>query len=325
MDVNRLLRLSTLLTVMMVLMLINLSLGPVELSLFNLSDPVDQLVFLELRLPKVMMAICAGGLLGVAGLFMQTYFQNPLVGPYILGVHSGAALGVAGWYMLMGTSIGLTSLLGFSALGSLATLGIIALVAPFLQHKSFLLIFGLVLGHMLSGVLSLLTLFAPSEILRGFIIWGMGSFERLSLDHALIVMGLTSLLFLLSFLAVKPLNALMLGEAYAESLGVRLRPLKIYLIVSAGLMASIVAATCGPIGFVGVIAPHLARWFWGDLRHQWLICGSFLIGAIMCLVVQSLSLLFLPHTVPANVLLGLFSAPLLMIFLYRLKGRAYAF
>jgi iron complex transport system permease protein len=322
---DRLIRFSSLITVFLLLALVNLGLGPVNLSLFNLVDPIEQLIFLELRLPKTLMAISAGGLLGVAGLFMQTYFQNPLVGPYILGVHSGAGLGVAAWYLIGGSALGLTSLLGLSSLGSLGTLFIITLVAPYLKHKSFLLIFGLLLGQLLSGALSLLTLFSPSEILRGFMLWGMGSFERMGLEFALWVTLLSFILVLSSYILVKPLNALMMGEEYAHSLGVNVRTLRISLFLFSGLMASIVAATCGPIAFVGVIVPHIARWFWGDLRHQWLIVGSFLIGAIFCLFVQALSLLFLPHTLPVNVLLSLVSAPVLLVFLIRLKGRSYAF
>lgn len=323
MDTERWLRLLGLFLVLCLLIVLNLSLGPKEIALWALETEVDQLIFLEIRLPKVLMAISAGGLLGISGLFMQAYFQNPLVGPYILGVPAGASLGVALWYVLAGATLSFGSVLLFSSLGAISILLFLVILSPLLPHKSFLLIFGLILGHLLGGLLNLITIFSPSEVLRGFYLWGMGSFERLGLADAGLVFALSLLLFAMSFALTKSLNTLMLGEAYAKSLGIPLQFVKVVMITLAGLMAALITASCGPIAFVGVLAPHLSRWFWGDLRHQWLITGSFFLGAICCLFVQLLTLFFLPHQIPVNILLGVVMAPLTLVFLWRLKGRAY--
>jgi iron complex transport system permease protein len=322
---SKLMKLSPLIFMAIGLCFLNLTMGPMEISWSEINDPLWRMILIELRIPKVLMAIMAGGLLSLSGLFMQTYFQNPLVGPYILGVHSGASFGVALWYIFGGVSIGLTGLVGLSMIGALLVLALLVFVAPWFHHKSFLLIFGLVLGQMLSGVLSLITLYAPSEILRGFLVWGMGSFERMSIDHAMLLSFLGLVFFLLSLLLVKPLNALLLGESYALSLGIQLKRLKLQLIILSGLMTAVISASCGPIAFVGVLAPHLARAYWGELRHQWLIPTSFLMGALLCLFVQTIGLLITPYNLPVNMLLALVSAPVFFFFLIKLKGRHHAF
>jgi iron complex transport system permease protein len=322
---SKIVKISLLLFLSLGLCFINLTLGPVDISWSELHEPLQKMILLELRIPKVLMAIFAGGLLSLSGLFMQTYFQNPLVGPYILGVHSGASFGVALWYLFGGVTIGLFGLVGLSMMGALLVLALLVFVAPFFQHKSFLLIFGLVLGQMLSGILSLITLYAPSEILRGFLVWGMGSFERMSIEHALLLSGCGFLFFMISMLLVKPLNALLLGESYAQSLGIRLKSLKLQLILLSGLMTAMISASCGPIAFVGVLAPHMARAYWGELRHQWLIPTAFLMGAFLCLLVQAIGLLLMPYNLPVNMLLALVSAPAFFFFLLRLKGRRHAF
>lgn len=322
---NRVFKISLLLLLCLGLSFLNLTIGAVDINWGELHDPFQRMILLELRLPKVMMAILAGGMLSLSGLFMQTYFQNPLVGPYILGVHSGASFGVAMWYVFGGVTMGLFGLMGLSMIGALLILALLVFIAPFFHHKSFLLIFGLVLGQMLSGILSLMTLYTPSEILRGFLVWGMGSFERMSIENALLLSSTGFLFFLCSFLLVKPLNALLLGESYAQSLGIKLKTLKLQLIILSGVMTAMISASCGPIAFVGVLAPHLARAFWGELRHQWLIPTAFLSGALLCLFVQTISIFITPYNLPVNMLLALVSAPAFLFFLLKLKGQRHVF
>lgn len=318
-------RLIILALVCSVLGLLTLVIGPIGIPLFSEISPEQALILSELRMPKMITALCAGGLLSVAGLFMQVYFQNPLVGPYILGIPSGASFGVALWYLLAGGSLSFFGVFGFSVIGGLGTLAVIVMIAPFLKQKTFLLIFGLLLSQLLAGLVQLMTLYAPSENLRAFLIWGMGSFERLSLEMALYLSLLTLILVFCSLLMSKSLNTMLLGDRYAQSMGVNLKHVRFFLILLSGLMASVVAATAGPIAFVGVLIPHLARWYFSEHRHHLLILGSFFLGGIFCLSIQLLNLLLMPYSLPINAWLALLSAPFMILFLFRLRGRSYVF
>lgn len=305
-----------------------LSQGPASLQLWNPGEwtQVDWLIMTEARLPRFVTAIFASALLGVSGLLMQSFFQNPLVGPYVLGIQNGAALSVA-----------LSSLMGFSffggqthfglfaqaSIGALTLLALLVSLAHILRQKVLLLIVGLLLGQLCAGLVSLMAVWSNADELKSFVIWGLGSFERISYsilpEFGLIALGLLAM----SFILIRPLDLMLLGEEYAKSLGLELKKLKIVFLLMAGLMVALVTASCGPIAFLGLIAPHLARSLYKTQKHIWLLPGTILTAALLGVWVQSFALMFRPHQLPINIALGLVSAPLMFAFLMSLRRRAH--
>lgn len=302
-----------------------LSMGSYELSFMNLfqspQNSIERLVFWEIRFPRLVTAILGAALLAFSGLFMQSYFQNPIVGPYVLGIQSGASFGVA-LFLLMGLSFSGGIVLA-ATLGAIATLTMIILCSNYLKQKVMLLILGLLVGQLLSGAVSLLALFAGAQQLKSFIIWGLGSFDRVGVEDLKLFVTIAIPLLVVSLLFIKPLNLLVLGDDYAKSLGLNLASNKLAMLILSGLMTALVTAYCGPIAFIGLIVPHLGRAFFQTHDHRILLPGTFLIAALVGVSVQVLSLSFPPHQLPINTVLGCLSAPVLLFFILSRKGSAH--
>lgn len=250
-------------------------------------------IVLKFRLPKALTAMLAGAALGVSGLMMQTFFRNPLAGPFVLGISSGASLGAALVVLTAGTAggvliagMGLSGdlmLAAASAMGAGFTLSIVLLVAHRIESSMTLLILGLMFGYLTSALVSLLLYFAVPERIQAYVSWTFGSFGGVTWDQMPILAGAIAIGLVMAFLLTKTLNALLLGEAYARSIGLNIVLARLGIISSTAILAGAVTAFCGPIGFVGIAVPHLCRSLLNTSDHRLLVPGTVLMGALVAL------------------------------------------
>lgn len=247
-------------------------------------------IVLETRLPALATAALAGMALSVAGLLMQTTFDNPLAGPSILGISSGSSLGVAIVIMALGAVVGLWSraaVVAGALAGALAVMLLLTVMSALLRSSTMLLIVGILIGYLASSAISLLNFFATRESVHTFVIWGLGSFGGVTSTELPAFAALTAAPALLSALYAKALNALLLGERYAASAGVSIRATRRGLLLLSGALTAVVTAWCGPVGFIGLVVPHIARLALHTSDHRRLLPASALIGAavgVVCLL-----------------------------------------
>ena len=273
----------------------------------------------DIRLPKAIAAVMVGSGLSIAGLLLQSLFRNPLAGPSVLGISSGASLGVATYVMAGGMgviSFGLLSAGGlalFSILGSLVVLLAVMAISIKVNDTVSLLIVGIMFGSITGSLVSVLQYFSSADLVQHFIIWTFGSLGSMSWNE----LGLVSAIVLLSSLAtlflMKPLNALLLSDQYAESMGVSVKKTRQWIIIISSLIAGIITAFAGPIVFVGVAVPHLTRNLFRTVDHRILVPAVFLVGAILMLICDIISQL--PGTstgLPINSVTALFGAPVVI-------------
>ncbi|MBA4744067.1 MAG: iron ABC transporter permease [Muricauda sp.] len=280
----------------------------------------------DYRVPKAFTSILVGGGLSLSGLLMQTLFRNPLAGPFVLGISSGASLGAA--LLLMGASLlagytsfsflGDVSLAIAASIGSFLVLLIVMIVAQRVKDTMALLIIGLMFGSITSAIVSVLAYFSSAENLQRFIFWSFGSVGNLSTGQLLLLLVIVALGVLLSILSIKSLNALLLGEHYAQSLGVSLKKSRLTIIIATGLLAGGITAFAGPIAFVGLAVPHLTRQIFDTMEHKVLIPAVMLYGAILMLLCDTLAQL--PNSasvLPINAITSLVGAPVVIWLLVR--------
>lgn len=289
---------------------------------FPFSKPSWETIIIEYRLPKSITAILAGISLALGGLQMQAFFRNPLAGPYVLGISSGAGLGVAFWLMagailpFMGS--GPWQMFLAAGFGSLGVLALISAAALKVKDSMTLLIIGLMIGSFTSAVVALLAYFSEAEQLKLFTIWSMGSlgstgWSQLEVFAIGTFLGILPLAF-----SVKSYNAMLLGENYAQSMGVNTARLRWSMIVSTGLLTGTATAFCGPIGFVGIAVPHLVRLLFRTANHAVLAVGSALFGANILLVCDIISQLpGLATTVPINIITSIMGAPVVIWLIFK--------
>ena len=313
----------------------NISLGSVVIPWF---DTIKSLVgatvqkeswkhiIIDYRLPKAITAVIVGSGLGVSGLLMQTLFRNPLAGPFVLGISSGASLGVA--LLILGSSLigGSTALLLISnwslvvaaSIGSILVLSIVTLVSVRVRDTMAILIIGLMFGSMTSAIVSVLSYFAPAEQLQRYIFWGFGSLGNLSWKDIWIFLGIAILGILVAIFTIKPLNTLLLGENYARSLGLNIKKNRFLIITAAGLLAGNITAFAGPIAFIGLAIPHLTRQLFHTSNHKTLIPAVMLLGSIIMLICDTVSQLpGIEYTLPINAITSLTGAPVVIWLLVR--------
>ena len=271
-------RMLLILLLIVVLLLLNLLLGSVSIpaqSIWNIlmgtgNEPVSwQNIVWKSRLPQALTALAAGAGLAVSGLQMQTVFRNPLAGPSVLGISSGASMGVAFVILLSGSLGGVAlSRLGVmgeialsvaAIIGSLSVMALIVYVSQKVKGNVTLLIIGVMIGYVSNAVIGVLKFFSVEEDIRAYVIWGLGSFSRVSGNQMMLFVTLMAILLPLSFLLIKTLNLMLLGDGYARNLGLNIKRARLLVIVSAGVLTAIVTAYCGPIIFLGLAVPHLAR------------------------------------------------------------------
>lgn len=282
----------------------------------------------EVRLPEAVTALLAGAALSVSGLLLQTAFRNPLAGPDVFGINNGAGLAVALVMLGMGgtVSAGGYTLAGFVAVllssfvGAMAVTGIIFLFSTMVRNNVMLLIIGIMIGYLASSAVSLLNFFATEEGVKSYMMWGMGSFGNVSTDN-LPVFTVVSIVGLLAAVAlVKPLNALLLGEQYAENLGVNTRRMRHVLLVVTGILTANVTAFCGPVAFIGLATPHVARLLLTTDNHRRVLPVTMLLGAVIALLCNLVC--YAPGEngiIPLNAVTPLLGAPVIIYVL--LKGK----
>lgn len=294
-------------------------------ALFGLpvEKPTWEIIIVEARLPMACTAALAGAALSVAGLLLQTTFDNPLAGPSILGVSTGSSLGVAIVMLALGGSIGSSLGSYISVLvGAILGAGVIMLLllgfSSIVRSTSMLLIAGILIGYMASSAISLLNFFSTQEGVHSFVIWGLGNFSGVSLDRLPLFATLIAVALFLSALLIKPLNALLLGARYAENLGVNLRRTRNHLLIISGVLTAVVTAFCGPIGFIGLIVPHIARLTLRSSNHTILLPATALAGAAVALLCTFISAIPSTGLIPINAITPIIGVP---IILYIIIGR----
>ena len=253
---------------------------------------VWRLIILETRLPQAVTALLTGMAISVAGLLLQTLFNNPLAGPEVLGINSGAGLGVAVVMLLMQGMfvVGGMGLVGYLAvcagafIGAAVIIAVILFLSSVLKNKVFLLIVGVAVGYLASSLISVLNYFATSEGVHSYLIWGMGSFSAVSMEQLPLYAVLTLVLITVSLFMMKSLNALLLGDAYAHNLGVNVRVVRRVLLAVTGLLTAVVTAFCGPVAFLGLAIPHIARIMVKTNNHKVLLPATLLSGAAVALL-----------------------------------------
>lgn len=280
-------------------------------------DESSRLIVSQLRLPMALTALLAGAGLSLAGLLLQTVFDNPLAGPSILGVSTGASLGVAVLMLLFGgaaLSAGyFATLLGGALLGAAAVLGALLLFSTVVRSSAILLIIGILISYLASSAISLLNFFATQEGVHSYVIWGLGNFSGVTLDRLAVFAPSVIIPAACCFLLVKPLNALLLGDVYAVSMGVSIRATRNALLALSGILTAAVTAFCGPIGFLGLVVPHVARMACGTSNHSALLPSTLLFGGATGLLCAFLSVwLGGGSLIPVNAITPVLSVPVII-------------
>ncbi|MDE5689833.1 MAG: iron ABC transporter permease, partial [Duncaniella sp.] len=269
------------------------------------------------RLITAIVALLSGSALAIAGLMLQTTFANPLAGPSILGVSTGSSLGVAIVMLAFGGALGFVGeSLGIvlaAIAGAMLVLALLLLFSRILNSSVMLLIVGILVGYLSSSAVSLLNFFATQEGVHSFVIWGLGSFSGVSQPRLLVFAPLTLTFIALSMLMVKPLDAMLLGDAYAANLGVNVRRSRNRLLILSGVLTAVVTAFCGPIAFVGMVVPHVARLLTRSSRHLILMPATALAGAALGLLCVILSVM--PGSrgiIPVNAITPVIGVPVIL-------------
>ncbi len=293
----------------------------VSLSEAFSSDGFARDILLNFRIPKLLAAVLAGICLSASGLVMQTVFRNPLAGPYMLGVSSGASLGVA--IFMMATSFigaGFFQSIGTAAsawLGSAFILLIVIFVSSRLRDIMSVLILGMMIGSAASAFVDVLQFFSNESSLKGFILWSMGSVGALSFSQLIILASCSIIGLLLIVLSIKQMDVLMLGENYAVTMGVDVKRVRLLLFISTAVLAGGVTAFCGPIAFIGVAAPHIARMVWKRSTHRILLPSTIMVGAIMMILCDILSSQNITgYPLPLNTVTALLGIPIVFMIVW---------
>ncbi len=279
-------------------------------------DAVTARIIIDIRLMKAIIAILAGAALSVSGLQMQTLFRNPLAGPYVLGVSSGASLGVAlfilGAPLLGFTASPLLATLGTAGaawLGAAAILALVASVSRRIKDIMVILILGMMIGSAVSAIVQILQYLSNEEALKSFIVWTMGSLGDVTSSQLLLVAPAIIAGLIIAVSVIKPMNMLLLGEPYARTMGLNIQRTRTLILLSTTLLAGTVTAFCGPIGFIGLAIPHVARILFRNADHRILLPAAALSGAIALLVCDIFSKLL---TLPVNTITALLGIPIVI-------------
>ena len=278
-------------------------------------------IIMENRLPQALTAMLCGASLAVCGLMLQTAFRNPLAGPDVFGISSGAGLGVAIVMLFLGGSVSTTlfTVSGFLAILTSAFIGaivvtmIILFLSTMVRNSVLLLIVGLMVGYVSSSAVALLNFFASEEGVKSYMVWGMGNFGGVSMNHMLLFALLCLVGIIASIFLIKPLNIMLLGTQYAESLGISIRQIRNLLLVTVGLLTAVTTAFCGPVSFLGLAIPHMTRLLLHTENHQILLPCTILCGAVIALLCNLIC--YLPGDggiIPLNAVTPLLGAPIII-------------
>lgn len=317
------------------LLLINISFGSVTIPFKEVINSLTggqaskstwEYIIINYRLPKAITAILVGMGLSISGLLMQTLFRNPLAGPYVLGLSSGSSLGVA--FVILGASIMPPFLSSFllssygvviaSTLGSFTVLLLVLIVSQKLRDTMAILVVGLMFGSFTSAIVGILTYFSSAEQLQKFTFWSLGNLGNLSWLSIVILTIAVSIGLLMSLICIKPLNAILLGENYARSLGLNFKKTRLIIIFATSILAGSITAFAGPIAFIGLAVPHMAKLLFQTSNHFILYWSTLLIGAAIMLICDVVSQMpGLEVTLPINAITSIIGAPVVIWLLVR--------
>ncbi len=332
-----------LIAILLLFSILSISLGSVQIPFsfvlnhfWGSSDnQVWSNIIQNFRIPKTLTSILAGSALAISGLQMQTLFRNPLAGPFILGISSGAGLGVALVIFLgvwFGSFFELTGmgrswlLVVASGLGSFLVLSLVLVASFRIRSGISLLIVGLMFGSAVSALVSILQYFSQAENIQAYVIWTFGSLGSLSWGELNVMLPVIIGSLIFSFVLSKPLNALMLGENYAESLGLNLKKARMLIIINTSLLAGTITAFCGPIAFIGLAVPHIARMLFNTGNHLLLTPLVILLGSILLVAFDILAQLpGMQETLPINAVTSIFGAPFVIWLILRKANLNYSF
>ena len=328
-----------LIVVIVMLVVVNLLIGSVSIPMDKVcrilmgdhSNEIWTNIIFSSRLPQALTAVVAGAGLAVSGLQMQTVFRNPLAGPSVLGISNGSALGVAFVVLLSGRIGGVAlSRLGYlgdaaisvaAIVGALAVLSLILWVSQKVNGNVTLLIIGVMIGYLANAVIGVMKFLSPEEDVKAFVVWGLGSFSRVSGDEMVFFIVQMCILLPLSFLLVKPLNLMLLGDHYASNLGLNIRRARMLIIICSGILVAIVTAYCGPIMFIGMAVPHLTRAIFRTSDHRILMPGTALCGAVLALFCNLVARMpGFEGALPVNSVTALVGAPVIAAILFGRKN-----
>lgn len=317
---------------LLLLFIANLSFGSVGIPFGEVlsilaggeSEWTWSVIVLELRLPQALTAVLAGASMSVAGLLLQTVLRNPLAGPEVLGVNSGAGLGVA-VVMLCGISSfalnGYWAVLGGALVGALLVMLVIMFLSTLLRNNMFLLIAGVAVSYITSSAITLLNYFSTAEGLQSYTVWGMGDLGGVPMDKIAFFAPVILLLLFFSLVMMKPLNAMLVGDAYAVNLGINVKRVRCIALCVAGLLTAVVISFCGPVSFIGLAVPHIARISLRSNNHRHLIPSTIILGAsvtLLCNLVCQLANSTTP--LPLNAVTPLVGAPVIIYVVLKNKG-----
>ena len=319
-----------LIALLVICFFVNISLGSVSIptkEIFNsLIGKADNYIIQNYRLPKAFTAILVGSGLGISGLLMQTLFRNPLAGPFVLGISSGASLGVAlvilgsGFFGGVFTTLLISkwSVVIAASLGSFLVLLAVMIVSSRVRDTMAILIIGLMFGSITAAVVSVLSYFSSAEQLQQYVFWGFGSLGNLSWSELFIFFLIYLTGVLMTIVSIKGLNTLLLGENYAKSMGLNLKRSRLVIIIATSLLAGTITAFAGPIAFIGLAIPHMTRQVFHTSNHKTLLPAVFLFGAIVMLICDSIAQLpTSDYTLPINAITSLVGAPVVIWLLVR--------
>ena len=295
--------------------------------------PAWHSIVLQSRLPQAITAVLAGAALAVSGLLLQTLFRNPLAGPSILGISDGANLGVAAVLLYFGGSLSQVTdwpISGYAAIILAAFVGaslILSLIIYFsakVKNNVMLLIIGIMIGYLTSSLISILNYYASTDKVHAFVMWGLGNFSGVSLEQLPFFSICTISGLLLSLLLVKPLNALLLGERYAANLGIRVKRARLFILICTGLLTATTTAFCGPVSFIGLAVPHMARLLLGSSNHTLLVPVTMLTGACVALLCNILMVIPGSNQIlPLNAVTPMLGAPVIIYVIINRKNIQY--
>ena len=305
----------------------NICVGTVRIPLADIFASIrgekieNSRILWDIRMPRTLAAMIVGGALALAGYLLQTFFHNPIAGPFVLGISSGAKMVVAlVMVFLMGQAVKITSwaLIAAAFVGAMISMGFVLLMSRRVHNMSMLVVSGVMIGYICSAITELVVTFASDAEIVNLHNWSRGSFSGMTWENVAVMTGVVAVTFFLVFLMAKPLSAYQLGEVYARNLGVDIRLLRIAMVLLSSILSACIVAFAGPISFVGIAAPHLVKSLLGTAKPIWMIPACFLGGSVFCLFCDLLArTMFAPTELSISTVTAIFGAPVVLWIMVR--------
>ena len=305
----------------------NICVGTVRIPLADIFASIrgekieNSRILWDIRMPRTLAAMILGGALALAGYLLQTFFHNPIAGPFVLGISSGAKMVVAlVMVFLMGQAVKITSwaLIAAAFVGAMISMGFVLLMSRRVHNMSMLVVSGVIIGYICSAITELVVTFASDAEIVNLHNWSRGSFSGMTWENVAVMIGVVAVTFFLVFLMAKPLSAYQLGEVYARNLGVDIRLLRIAMVLLSSILSACIVAFAGPISFVGIAAPHLVKSLLGTAKPIWMIPACFLGGSVFCLFCDLLArTMFAPTELSISTVTAIFGAPVVLWIMVR--------